>query len=76
MLLKNVSPYDLLSWCLYRGEVVEMDIWSWIFADKFRMIFKVCVRRDRGRRGVNQMWTDMDKGEGCQKSEKMCGHPL
>ena len=45
------------------GEVVEMDIWSRIFAEKFRIIFKVFIRMDRGER-VSQMRIDVERGEG------------
>ena len=44
-----------------------MDIWSWIFAENFRIIFKVCIDTNRGK-----VWTGVDS----QKSLKMCGHPL
>ena len=59
MLLTNISPFELLSWCLYREGVVEMDIWSWIFVEKFRIIFKVCVHKDR-EEGVKNLWKCAD----------------
>ena len=42
--------------------MVDMDILSRIFAEKFRITFKVCVRTYRG--------------EGGQKSLKVCKHLL
>ena len=60
MLLTNIQPYDLLSWCFYRGWV-ETDIWNRIFAEKFPIIFKVCVSADRSGEGVSQMWTGVER---------------
>ena len=82
MLLINVWPCDLLSWCFYSGMGESEDrggdgYCSWIFAEKFRFIFKVCVRTDRGRREVSQMWIGVDKRKrGIKESLKMCGHSL
>ena len=48
-----------LAVCIERG-LVEMDIWSRIFAEKFRITFKVCVRTGRGGGGsvkCGQVWT-------------------
>ena len=55
------------------GGVVEMDIWSQIFAEKSNILIKFCVRTDRGGgggggRGFSQMWAGTDSGEGSQKS--------
>ena len=52
------------------GGVVEMDIWSQIFAEKSNILIKFCVRTDGGggERGVSQMWAGTDSGEGSQKS--------
>ena len=44
------------------GGVVEMDIWSQIFAEKSNILIKFCVRTD------SQMWAGTDSGEGSQKS--------
>ena len=51
-----------------------MDIWSRIFAEKFRLIIKFVSKRTEGK-GVRcgRMWT---RGRGGQKSLKMFGHPL
>ena len=42
------------------GGVVEMDIWSKIFAGNFGIIFKVCVCTER-EEGVRQIWTGVSK---------------
>ena len=54
-----------------------MVILSEIIAEKFCIIFKVCVRTDKGGAGDQP---NVDRcgqgGRGGQKSLKMCGHPL
>ena len=44
----NLLTYFLV--CI-GGRVVEMDIWSRIFSGNFRIISKVCLRKDRGEGG-------------------------
>ena len=56
-----------------------MNIWSQIFAEEFGIIFKVCVRTDRGRGGSavdRGTGANVDRGKDAQKSLKMCEHPL
>ena len=53
-----------------------MVIWSRIVAEKFRVIFKVCVCTDKGERGQPNVDRCGQEGEGGQKSLKMYGNPL
>ena len=64
--------------CIGEG-VVEMDVWIQIFAEKLRIIFKVCFRREgKGRSpkcgevwggvGVKNYWKYVDILHGCPSS--------
>ena len=45
------------------------DLLSWcLYREKF------VSARTRGRRGISQMWTGLDRREKGQKSPKICGH--
>ena len=50
MFLTNTQLSDFFLGVCIGGGVVGMDIWSRIFAEKFHVTFKVCVRVDRGIR--------------------------
>ena len=47
-----------------------MNIWSWTFAEKFCIIFKVCDRTDKGRGEVCQMLTNGDRKDGVKNHSK------
>ena len=53
-----------------------MDVWIRIFAEKLRIIFKVCFRRKgKGRSPkCGEVWRGVERCGG-QKLLKMCGHP-
>ena len=54
------------------GGVVQMDIWSRMFDEKFHIIFKVCMCMDkRGEGGSDKCGQPWAGGEGGQKSLKM-----
>ena len=53
------------------GGVVNTGIWSRNFVEKFRVVFKVCVRTDRRWEGVGQMRTGMDRGRGWKITENV-----
>ena len=71
----NLLTY-FLGACIGEG-VVEMDVWIRIFAEKLRIIFKVCFRRkEKGRsakcesvwrevRGFKNHWKCVDILHGC-----------
>ena len=44
-----------------------MDIWSRIFAEKFRIILKVCVRTDKGKKGYQPNVDRSGQGRGRSK---------
>ena len=52
--------------CIGRS-VVQMDIWSRIFAEKFRIILKVCVRTDKGKKGYQPNVDRSGQGRGRSK---------
>ena len=58
--------------CISEG-VVEMDIWSLTFVEKFHVMFKVCVRTDWRLEGVSQVWTGMDREGGGGRALRNCG---
>ena len=68
MLLTNISPCDLLSWCLCRGGV-------WFLLENSYHIQSLCPD-GQGKEGVSQMQTDVDKEEGRVKNHWNCADIL
>ena len=49
------------------GGVVQIDIWSLVFVEKYVSYSKFVYAWTGGERRISQIWTDMDNGEGGSK---------